>query len=303
MSSSPFKLVAGLIFFLFALIVFFSTYFTVAPYERAVVTSFGKIDYVAEPGLHFKMPFAQSTHDFRTDIQSVAPEKGVNTYTVDNQEVDVIFNVFYRIPPQQVEFIYTNVPDVRDRLFTMAVDRLKAAMGKVNVSSVAEKRGELRDAIKATLTADAKSLGIEITDLQLTDMQYTESYRNAINLAATAKAGVEAVEYQKQQAQKQAEQAAIVAEGKANAQRAQAKGNADATVFEAEANAKAKVLNGQAEAQAIEAKTHALAQSPQLVEYTKALALQNWNGALPQQMFGSSPMPFLNLGAATPAAH
>lgn len=292
MNSAPFKLVGGTLLFLFAIVVFLLMYFTVAPYERVVVTDFGKIAYVADPGLHFKVPFAQNTHDFRVDIQEVSPQKGVNTYTVDNQEVDVIFNVFYRIPPDKVEFIYTNVPDVRDRLYTMALDRLKGAMGKVNVSSVAEKRGELREAIKATLTADAKSLGIEITDVQLTDLQYTESYRAAINAAATAKAGVEAVEYQKQQAQKKAEQAAIEAEGKANAVRAQAKGDADATVYNAEASAKSKILNGQAEAQAIEAKSKALAQNAQLVEYTKAL---NWNGQLPTNMYAGAPIPFLNL--------
>lgn len=289
---TPIKLAAGALVSLLLFTIFLMSYFTVAPYERYVVTSFGKIDYVAEPGLHFKMPFAQSTHDFRTDIQEVSPSKGVNTYTIDNQEVDVVFNVFYRIPPDQVAFIYTNMPDVRDRLYTMSLDRLKGAMGKVNVSSVAEKRGELRTSIKNTLTTDAKSLGVEITDVQLTDLQYTESYRVAISAAATAKAGVEAVEYKKQQAQKQAEQDAIVAEGTANAVRAKAKGDADATVFAAEASSRATVLNGQAEAAAIEAKTKALAQNAQLVEYTKAL---QWDGKLPVNMYAGAPVPFLNL--------
>lgn len=306
MTNAPFKLIGGLILSLFALVVFLMTYFTVDPNEATVVTSFGKIDYVAGPGLHFKIPFANGTETFKTDIQEIHPDKGVNTYTVDNQEVDVQFSVFYRVPANKVEFVYTNVRDYRARLYVMAIDRLKSALGKVNVQSVAEKRGELRDVIKATLTNDAKSLGIEITDLQLTDMQYTESYRQAINAAATAKAGVEAVEYGKQQEQKKAEQAAIVAEGKANAVRADAKGKADSEVFAAEANAKATVLNaeadaraktvlGQAEASAIEAKTKALAQNAQLVEYTKAQALLNWNGALPQNMYGSSPLPLLNL--------
>lgn len=289
---SKLKLIGGMAICLMLFVIFLLTYFTVDPNEAAVVTKFGKIEYVAGPGLHFKTPFVNGTEVFKTDIQEVHPDKGVNTYTVDNQEVDVVFNIFYRVPADKVEFIYTNVRDYRQRLYSMALDRLKAAMGKVNVSSVAEKRGELRDALKATLTKDAASLGVEITDVQLIDLQYTPEYRTAINAAATAKAGVEAKEYQKQQAQKQAEQDAIVAEGRANAIRAQAKGDADSTLFHAEADAKAKVLNGQAEAQAIEAKSKALAQNAQLVEYTKAL---NWNGALPVNMYSGAPVPFINL--------
>lgn len=130
-------------------LLFLTTYFTVDQYERAVVTRFGKVEYVADPGLHFKIPFVNSVHHFRTDIRSITPVerdtagkiKGVNTYTIDNQEVDVVFTVFYRILPEQVAFVYQNAQDYRERLYSMVVDRLKAEMGKVNVAHVAEKRG------------------------------------------------------------------------------------------------------------------------------------------------------------------
>lgn len=288
-------IVGGVIALLFASM-FFMTYFTVEPNEAVVVTRFGKISYVADPGLHFKVPFVNGTRTFKTDIQEVAPQQGVNTYTVDNQEVDVTFNVFYRIPPSQVEYVYTNVPDFRDRLFTMTVDRLKAQMGKVNVSSVAEKRGELRDAIKATIMVDAKSLGIEVTDLQLSDMQYTEGYRNAIGLAATAKAGVESKEYIKQQAQKDAETVAIVAEGQANSVRASARGAADARLLQANAEAQAIQVQGAAQATAIKSQADALSANPRLVDLHKA---DKWDGKLPAAMYASGPVPFMSINAAT----
>ena len=71
-----------------------------------------------------------------------------------NQEVDVVYTVFYRVPADRVAYIFTNNRDYESRLAAMTVDRLKAAMGQVNVQSVAEKRGELRDTIKATLDHD-----------------------------------------------------------------------------------------------------------------------------------------------------
>ena len=273
-----------------AFIVAFDGYFTVQQYQRTVVTRFGQLTYVAEPGFHFKLPFVDATRPFRIDITDVAPDRAVNTYTIDNQEVDILFNVYYRVPVDQVAFIYQNVSDARERLYIMAVDRLKVEMGKVNVTSVAEKRGQLRDAVKAVLQNDAKSLGIEVTDFQLTNLQYDEGFRNAVKNAAVQKANIEAVEYQRQQAEKAAETARIQAIGQANAARETARGAADARVLQATAEAKAIQLQGEAQAAAIQAQAEALKANPELVNLRRA---ERWDGKLPTAIYGSAPIPFL----------
>jgi len=275
---------------LLAIIIAFDGYFTVQQYQRTVVTRFGQLTYVAEPGFHFKLPFVDATRPFRIDITDVAPEKAVNTYTIDNQEVDILFNVYYRFPADQVAFIYQNVSDARERLYIMAVDRLKVEMGKVNVTSVAEKRGQLRDAVKAVLQHDARSLGIEVTDFQLTNLQYDEGFRNAVKNAAVQKANIEAVEYQRQQAEKSAETARIQAIGQANAAREIARGAADARVLQATAEAKAIQLQGEAQAAAIQAQAEALKANPELVNLRRA---ERWDGKLPTAIYGSAPIPFL----------
>ena len=273
-----------------AVIIAFDGYFTVQQYQRTVVTRFGQLTYVAEPGFHFKLPFVDATRPFRIDITDVSPEKPVNTYTIDNQEVDILFNVYYRVPADRVAFIYQNVSDARERLYIMAVDRLKVEMGKVNVTSVAEKRGQLRDAVKAVLQNDAKSLGIEVTDFQLTNLQYDEGFRNAVKNAAVQKANIEAVEYQRQQAEKSAETARIQAIGQANAARETARGAADARVLQATAEAKAIQLQGEAQAAAIRAQADALKANPDLVNLRRA---ERWDGKLPTAIYGSAPIPFL----------
>jgi len=292
MRGLPTKLVAGSIVVAVALILSFMTFFTVNQNQATVVTRFGQLEYVADPGLHFKVPFVNSIQPFRTDIQEIHPDKGVNTYTVDNQEVDVIFTVFYRIPLDKVGYIFTNNRDYGERLFSLTVDRLKAAMGQVNVQSVAERRGELRDSIKATLAHDAAFLGVEVTDFQLTDMQYTAAFRQAVNNAAVQKANIEAVEYQRQQAEKNAAMAKIKAEGEANAARAQAAGAADSRLLQAQAEAKAIQLQGEAQAAAIKAQADALKANSNLVELRRA---ERWDGKLPTNVYGSAPIPFLPL--------
>lgn len=289
---NPVRWIGGGVIGLLLIVIFLSTYFTVDQNEMTVVTRFGHLEYVADPGLHFKVPFVNGTQDYRTDILTLSPDKGVNTYTIDNQEVDVIFTVFYRIPPDKVAFVYTNNRDYRARLFSLTLDRLKAAMGQVNVQSVAEKRGELRDSIKVTLARDAAPLGPEIVDFQLTDLQYTDTFRAAVGQAAVQKANIETVEYQRQQAEKTAQMVKIAADGQANAVRSKAAGDADARLLQATAESKAIQIQGEATATAIKAQAEALKANPDLVNLRRA---ERWNGTLPTAVYGSAPIPFLNV--------
>jgi regulator of protease activity HflC (stomatin/prohibitin superfamily) len=274
---------------LLLLIAIFGSFFTVHQYERAVVTTWGKFSYVADPGLNWKIPFVQRAHPIRTDIRTLTPSdpKGVNTYTVDNQEVDIFFNLFYRVPTANVAFIYENAQDYRERLFNIAVDRLKSEMGKVNVAHVAEQRGLISARIKKVLVEDAKVLGVDVTDFQLTNIEYTKGFKTAVEQAVTARQMIETREREAAQEKQVAER-----------NRIKAQGEADATLTRAQADAKAIQLRGEAEAAAIRAQAEALKQNTGLVELRKA---EKWNGALPQQML-SSVVPFMQFNAPPLAA-
>ena len=269
---------------LFLLAVLFGSFFTVQQYERAVVTTWGKFSYTAEPGLNWKVPFVQSAYPIRTDIRTLTPVdvKGVNTYTVDNQEVDIYFNLFYRVPPNNVGFIYENAQDYKERLFNIAVDRLKSEMGKVSVAHVAEQRGAIRERIKQVLLNDAKVLGVDVTDFQLTNIEYTKGFKTAVEQAVVARQMIETREREAAQEKQVAER-----------NRIKAQGEADATLTRAQAEAKSIQLRGEAEAAAIRAQAEALRQNTGLVELRKA---EKWNGALPQQML-SGVVPFMQFNA------
>lgn len=294
-SVNPLKLIIGAIVAVCVIILFFMTYFKVEQYERGVVTRFGQVVYVAEPGLHFRVPFVHSVYKYRTDIRNITtgPKEPANTYTIDNQEVDVVFNLFYRIEPDKVAFVYQNVQDYKERLFNMAIDRLKSEMGKINVQHVAEQRGKLRDKITEVLVTDAQELGLKVVDFQLTNIEYTKSFRTAVEGAAAAKATVETKEQERIQAIKIAEKVKIAAEGEANAARETAKGKADAIDFVAKAEARAIQVKGEATAAAMRAQADALARNPVLVEMKKA---EQWNGALPQQLL-SNIVPLMQFTA------
>lgn len=100
-----------------------------------------------------------------------------------------------------------------------------------------------------------------------------------------------------------AQQAAATAKGGADAAIEAARGQAESRRRTADAEAYARTANATAEASAVEAvglatakslkaQTEALRASPELVDYTKA---NRWNGALPAAIYGTAPIPFLNV--------
>jgi len=268
-----------------------SSAYRVQEYERAVLTTWGEYSGVVGPGLHFKVPVMQSVVYYPINIREIVATK-VNTYTEDNQEFDAKIVVFFRIPAENIEFIFKNVPDPTARLRALAVDRFKSEMGKVNITEVAQKRGEVRNRIKGVLSDTVKDiLHVDVTDFQIPNIDYTPSFRKAVEQAAIAKTLVEKAQQQKREKTIQAETAKIEAEGKANAAREAAKGHADATRFQAEATAARIRLEGEAKADAILKQAHALGNNPLLVEYRKA---EQWKGEVPQWT-GAGALPMINL--------
>ena len=51
-------------------------------------------------------------------------------------------------------------------------------------------------------------------------------------------------------------------------------------------------MSAQAEAESMRIRSQALSQNKSLVEYE---AVQKWDGKLPVNMYGSAPIPFINL--------
>jgi len=279
---------------------FFGSWYTVAETERVVLLTNGSFTSVQGPGLHFKVPFLQSIHSYPVTIQTTGnmdAQQGLNTYTVDNQEVDAWIQVFYKITPDNVEFVYKNVPDVDGKVYALTRDRFKREMGKYNTSEVAAKRGAIANDIRDILEQTAKqTLGVEIVDFQIQNLEFNQAFRDAVTAASVAKQQVVKAEQELAQAKVVAEQNKTQAEGQANAVKAKADGDAYARLAQATAEAKSIQLEGEAKAKAINAQAVALAGAgTQLIEYTKAL---NWKGELPQWV-GAGPMPFMQVTPPT----
>jgi regulator of protease activity HflC (stomatin/prohibitin superfamily) len=279
---------------LVAVMTLFGGFYTVSETERAVVTRFGAFSHVAGPGFHLKLPLIDTVHEYNVTQQSVRVDDS-ETYTIDNQVVLVDMVVNYEIPDAGVERIYREVPDFARRLSALAVDRMKQSFGRRNIADVPQQRGQIAREILDVVQQQAQELlGLRVIDLQLTDLQYTPAYRQAVDLAAVAKAQVETAEQQRRQAEVVGQTQVIQARAAANQAIERARGEAESRLAIAQAEARSIQLRGEAEAASIAAQARALGENPLLVALEQA---RKWNGQLPQQILGTAPVPFMPVTA------
>jgi regulator of protease activity HflC (stomatin/prohibitin superfamily) len=203
-----------------------ASFFTVTQYERGVVTRAGRLLYIAEPGLHFKVPFLDAVRIYRVDIQQFTTPK-LNTYTVDNQEVEATLTVQWQLPVEQVAFIFTNTPAPDQQLQSMVIDRFKVEAGKINVTEFANNRGALVRKVYTIVGDEAERLyHIRVTDVQLPNLDYQQSFRDAQAQAAVVKTQIEQAQGLKLKADIDATTVKTKAAGEADAAIEAARGRA-----------------------------------------------------------------------------
>ena len=93
-----------------ALIVFFSSFYTIRSTERGVLSTFGKMsDQVVGDGLHLKVPFIQTIK--KVNIQQKKFDGRENSYTRDVQTSEVEYTINYDLVRENVTKLMKNVGD------------------------------------------------------------------------------------------------------------------------------------------------------------------------------------------------
>ncbi len=285
----------GLIAVLFMTILFSSCY-RVSEGERGVLTRFGKFVGVVDPGINFKVPIMHAVT--KMEIRNMTLTDDVHVYSSDTQQYTAKITINYDLDPGQVENIFKRegVSYAERRLRPLALTEMKEVAGKFNAQRTIQERDvfgvEVRDAIKLV----AMEYGINVTQVQVQNIDFTDQFEQAIEKAMLAKAKVEEEKSILDQKRIQAETVVVTAMAEANAQREKAKGEADAKVTQADAEARRIAQIGLAEANAIRQKSEALRSNPELTNYTYALAAGNWDGKLPTQFVPGSALPILTVG-------
>lgn len=264
-----------------------------------VSTKFGQVDpRVMDSGFHFKIPFVQGVRKVNNKQQEIEFK---NQVWGESSERTVVYmagvTVTYRINPEYSAWIYVNVDNYKQNALprTLVASAMKASMVALQSGDVTN-RAKIEPLAVQNLQAaiDEKYNGepvITIINVNIDDMDFEDSYNQAI-----AQKQIAQMNYEKQQIEN--ERAVAAAEAEAEKKVIEANAEAEQKRITAEADAEKERIAAEAEADALKAVADAQAEANRklaesvtdtLIEYEKIKA---WNGQLPKVTDSNSIISF-----------
>jgi len=268
----------------------------IQPEERGVVISAvtpgGYRETALQPGLNWIVPFLESVRIYpiwrQTYTMSIAPSEGavqgddsIAARTADGQEVLIDSSVIYSVDPNKVIQLHINWQDRYNNDLVRPVARgvIRDTVSQFGVEEVySSKRDELKKLITDDMSASLDANGLVLVEFVLRNITFSPEYAASVE--------------QKQIAEQQAEQARFVVEQRkqeAEQARQVAQGQADASVIRAKGEAEGRLIQAGAEAKSLELIAQALAERPELLNYT----FINKMGPGVQTIFLPSDVPYL----------
>lgn len=233
---------------------------------RGVLLTWGKpSDKILDVGLNFIIPFVQNIELMNVQLQKA--ESSEDTATKDLQQVTTTVAVNFRLNPNMVNQIYSDLRhDYVSRVIKPNIEEsLKAATALYTAEELISLRTEVKSALDDILAERLVIFNIEVVSVSLTDFQFSPSFKAAIEAKVTAEQQALEAKNKLEQIRYEAQQQIIQAEALKNATVAIALGDAQAVIIEADATAAAiEVITSQMTA-----------------EYAQYLWLTQWDGKLP----------------------
>lgn len=261
--------------------------------HRGIKLVWGKVVSESLPeGLYFYNPISSNIVTMDTRLQKRTTR--LETYTKDIQQTTMDITVNFYIDPNNVHILYQRIGKeyVSTLIAPALLSSVKDVVGKVEADKFINNRELVTEEIKQKLSAALNGTNVIIQSVSIEDIAFSGAFEAAIE--AKQIATQEAIKSQNETVRVEEEGKQQVIKARAESDSKKAQSDADAYAIEVESKAKAEAIRqmGLAEAEAIREKSKALAQNAKLVELTKA---EKWNGELPQNIYGSAPVPFLDL--------
>lgn len=269
------KMVIGgvLVFIILILVIAFFPVVVIGAGERGVVFNniSGVEDRILGEGTHFRNPFIENFHTMSVRIQK--SEFKEDAASKDLQRISMMVSVNWQLTPNKVNKIYQRVGDTDTIIATVLTPRVQQAVkgqtSQYTAEEVQKNRQKLSDQIESTLAKSLKGYDILVSNVAITNLDYTAEFNQAIETKQLAQQEAEKAKYLKQKA-----------ENEAAARIADAEGEKQATIKKAEGNSEAQKL----------------LQQSLTNELLQKMLIERWDGHYPQYMLGGT-VPLLQLPA------
>ena len=209
--------------------------------EVAVVKHLGQVVDTREPGMHTDFWMTNSYVKLDTKVRQV--DIVTASYSNDKQTMDITMTVQYQIKKDRAKEIvihYGNLEMLEARIQSVAIERTKAIMSVYTADSLIEQRSAISAAVAdAVELALGEAYYIDITNVALTNIDFSDAYEAAVEQKMIATQEVERAKAEAQKAEETAKGQLKVAEQEAKAKIEAAKADAEAKRLAAEAEANA----------------------------------------------------------------
>jgi len=157
--------------------------YTVDETQRAILFKFGEIKAAdIKPGLHFKMPFINNVKVFDSRILTLDVKPDLFP-TSEKKYVYVDFFVKWRIDNVRDYFVATGGLEERanSRLSQITKDELRDEFASRTIKeAVSGERSDIMEALVLKANLISQELGIEIVDLRVSRIDYTEDISDSV---------------------------------------------------------------------------------------------------------------------------
>ena len=223
-----------------------SSLYIVNETQQALVVQFGEPKRtVSEPGLKFKYPFIQDVIFFEKRVLSFIPDEGEEAILKDQKRIKVdTYARFKIVNPLRFYQSVRNEVEARKQLDTIVDSALREELGRRGLREIlSEQRNLITKNIRDQVNIKARTLGMEIIDIQIRRADYPEVTSQAIyarmisereRIAREFRATGEE-EAQKIRATAEKQRVVTVAEGARTSQEIRGSGDAQAIRIYAEA--------------------------------------------------------------------
>jgi len=178
-------------------------------------------DTVAE-GYHFRIPWFQRPVIFETRTRQ-REFRGQRTGTKDLQTVTMDLRVLYSVDANKLQKVYREVGGSVDEpggaafdnmiLPSVVVESLKGVVASFDADKLVTEREAVSRLIKSTLSARAKTFGIKIDDIAITQFHFSRMYEQAVERKQIAQQNAQRAQFYVLKAEQEKQQKIVEAEG------------------------------------------------------------------------------------------
>ncbi len=208
---------------LLALIILFSSIFTVKQQTAAIVERFGKFQSIRNSGLQFKIPIIDKIAG-RINLKIQQLDVIVETKTKDDVFVRLKISVQFKVIRETIYDAFYQLQDPHDQITSYVFDVVRAEVPKMKLDDVFERKDNIAIAVKEELNEAMSDYGYDIIKTLVTDIDPDIQVKAAMNRINASEREKVAAEYEGE-----AERIKIVAKARAEAEskRLQGQGIAD----------------------------------------------------------------------------